>query len=184
MATKPAPTEDAINPHLLPKGLRELVRVLGFATAIRLVQRRGGRSLIVPKRVDFANPTPAALALLDDLGSAQALAALVDWAGGATIDYLPKYDAVARQLRHEQVRQMARAGKSPNQIAHESQYSVRWVFEILGLDKDERQHDLFAHVPAVDEPVTSRASSSAGFAHNPFGITAAHHASAAQDDDD
>ena len=178
MVTHAVPEEDAINLHLLPAGLRQLVQVLGFTAALRLVQRRGGGPLRVPKRVRWDDPNERALALLDDLGSAEALARLVEWAGGGTLDYLPKYDAVLRQLRHEHVRALARKGLKPPEIARRTQYSERRVFDILGFDRPERdvQRSLFDGHGREDErlaaaPMDRSPATAPGVAHNPFGIS-------------
>ena len=166
------PVEGSINLELLPASLRELVRVVGFVPAMRLVQCRGGQSIMVPKRLDLQNPSPAAQRLLDELGSLQALAALIEWRGGEWIDHLPKYDSVARQLRHEHVRQLRRAGYTCNEIAAATGYSKRWVIEVIGLEQDSGQWDLFAEPgmkPAPPRP--ARTVARAGTAANPFGLT-------------
>jgi hypothetical protein len=118
-----------INPHLLPAALRELVRVLGEGPAFRLVERRGGSRLIVPKRV-----TPEHR-YIDELGL-KVFADLVDAYGGSVID-LPKHDAVLRQLRHERVRQLRAEGLTMDRIAMASGYSRRQVISILS---DEDPH--------------------------------------------
>lgn len=174
MTTHAVPDEAAVNMHLLPAGMRQLVQVLGFTAAMRLVQRRGGLPLRVPKRVRWDSPDERVLALLDDLGSAEALARLVEWAGGGTIDYLPKYDAIARQLRHEQVRFLHRKGYKTDEIARRTQYSQRRVFDILGIDSPDRaaQRDLFSgDVDVEDAPDTAlQHTARPGSAHNPFGL--------------
>lgn len=145
----------AINLDRLPAGIRELVRVLGFSAALRLIERRGGLPLRVPKRVDWSAPNPRALALLDDVGDAAAVARLVDYAGGSTIDYLPKYDAVARQLRHAQVCALRRRGLSVEDIALKTGYSARRVFGILEAESAPgrvAQRDLFDAPAAPDVP--------------------------------
>lgn len=165
--------EDSINLHLLPEGAREMVRVLGFTAAMRLMKARGGLPLRVPEKIDWTAPSNAALSLLDDLGSAEALGRLVEYAGGGTIYYLPKYDAVARQLRHEQVRELRRRGYGLEEIALKTQYSLRRVFDILGLDDPARagQRDLFeGEYELVD--VAPVLPVSPGLAHNPFGTAA------------
>lgn len=170
-----APAEGSINVALLPKALRALVRVVGFKAAINLIKQRGGVPLAVPKTINLAEPSATTLALLDALGSTQALAALVEWMGGGTLNYLPKYDSVARQLRHEHVRELSRQGKRLNDIALETGYSRRWVIEVLGLEADDgRQGDLFAGNEGEDwvmEPadIAAPAAASQRGAHNPFG---------------
>lgn len=163
------PKEHNINMELLPNSMRELVRVLGFTAALKLIQARGGAPLVVPKALNLHDPSPAVLRLLDDIG-VQAAAALVEWAGGGTLSYLPKYDAVARQLRHEQVRQLREAGHTINEVAQKSGYSQRWVIKILGLDDDDRQLNLFLQ-DAQTNTTHNKTKNDSGSAHNPFGLS-------------
>lgn len=170
MSTINTPQENDINMELLPNSMRELVRVLGFTAALKLIQARGGAPLVVPQALNLHDPSPAVLRLLDDIG-AQAAAALVEWAGGGTLNYLPKYDAVARQLRHEQVRQLRRDGFTLSEIANKSGYSQRWVIKILGLDDDDRQLNLFLQDAQANAAQKTKINITSGSAHNPFGLS-------------
>lgn len=147
-----------INTHLLPAALRELVRVLGEGAAFKLVERRGGGRLIVPKRVNADHR------LMDELGL-QVFAALVDAYGGEVLE-LPKYDGVARQLRHERVRKHRAAGMTIDRVAVATGYTRRQVFNILGdVAPEDRQVDMFEALDLADA-----ASPLTGFANDPFGL--------------
>lgn len=153
-----------INTDLLPAALRELVRVLGEATAFRLVERRGGGRLIVPKKV---HPDHR---LMDELGL-KAFADLVAGYGGEVLD-LPKYDSVVQQLRHQRVRKLRGEGHSLDRVAVLSGYTRRHVINILGGEDQhyaERQLDMFGAppvataLPAPDEPIRANDPFNLGF---------------------
>jgi len=152
----------AINTHLLPQALRDLVRALGEGAAFKLVERRGGGRLIVPKRV---HPDHR---LMDELGL-QVFAALVDSFGGEVLE-LPKYDSVARQLRHERVRKHRAAGLTIDRVAVATGYSRRQVMNILGdVAPEDRQIDMFEMLALDDQ--AAAAQNYAGAANDPFGLT-------------
>lgn len=152
-----------INNHLLPAALRELVRVLGEAAAFRLVERRGGSRLIVPKKVHPEHR------LMDELGF-KAFADLVDGYGGEVLE-LPKYDSVLRQIRHERVRKLRGEGKTVDRVAVETGYTRRQVFNILADESallPAAQMDLFGGA----DPRAVPAPKPAPFgANDPFGLT-------------
>lgn len=149
-----------INLQLLPGALRDLVRALGEAAAFKLVERRGGGRLIVPKKVHPEHR------LMDELGL-QVFAALVDAYGGEVL-VLPKYDSVARQLRHERVRKQRAAGLTIDRVAIATGYTRRQVINILQGAPEDRcygQLDMFEaladEAPAAPEAVV---------ANDPFGL--------------
>lgn len=155
-----------INLDRLPGALRDLVHALGEPAAFRLVERRGGGRLVVPKKV---HPDHS---LMDELGL-KIFADLVAAYGGEVLD-LPKHDSVVRQIRHQRVRRLRAEGITMDRIAVATGYTRRQVINILGADVDrmfdERQADLFATERApvlvsdnVEEPRTVRAN-------DPFGI--------------
>lgn len=151
-----------INIDRLPGELRELVRVLGEATAFKLVERRGGGRLIVPKKV---HPDHR---LMDELGL-KGFADLVGHYAGAVLE-LPKYDSVLRQIRHQRVRKLRGEGRTHDRIAVDTGYSRRQVINILAGGDDlvpSSQLDLFG-LPSVvpDEPAEMPANS----ANDPFGL--------------
>ncbi len=153
----------SINLHLLPGALRDLVRALGEPAAFKLVERRGGGRLVVPRKVDPNHR------LMDELGL-QVFAALVDAYGGEVIE-LPKYDSVARQLRHERVRKHRRDGLTLDRVATATGYTRRQVINILADAPEDRcygQLDMFEQMAlesqqqALEAPVV---------ANDPFGLT-------------
>lgn len=157
-----------INHHLLPGALRELARVLGESSAFKLVERRGGGRLVVPRKV---HPDHR---LMDELGL-QVFAALVDAYGGEVLT-LPKYDSVARQLRHERVRKYRAEGLTIDRVAVATGYTRRQVFNILGdgepldaqLDLFSSPTDQFEGEEARD--ASERPQSYVGRANDPFGL--------------
>lgn len=154
-----------INIDRLPAELRELVRVLGEAAAFKLVERRGGSRLIVPKKV---HPDHR---LMDELGL-KAFADLVAHYGSAVLD-LPKYDGVVRQVRHQRVRLLRGQGKTHDRIAVETGYTRRHVINILAGDDDvvsRAQLDLFGEPVEAAEAVAERAELPPNSANDPFNL--------------
>lgn len=154
-----------INPHLLPAALRELVRVLGEATAFRLVERRGGGRLIVPKKVHADHR------LNDELGF-KAFVDLVEHYGGEVLD-LPKHDSVVRQLRHQRVRTLRAEGHTMDRVAVLTGYTRRQVINILGdcADlADGRQLDMFGAAEPARATAADKPDPDAFRANDPFGL--------------
>ena len=154
-----------INIDRLPGELRELVRVLGEATAFKLVERRGGSRLIVPKKV---HPDHR---LADELGL-KTFVDLVEHYSGAVLD-LPKYDSVLRQVRHQRVRRLRGDGKTHDRIAVETGYTRRQVINILAGGDDlvsSAQLDLFGLPSIVADLADAPAELPANSANDPFGI--------------
>lgn len=155
-----------INTHLLPAALRELVTVLGEAAAFRLVERRGGGRLIVPKKVHPEHR------LMDELGF-KAFADLVAAYGSMVLE-LPKYDAVARQIRHERVRKLRAEGMTVDRVAVATGYTRRQVFNILADDFDQvaaAQLDMFGGPDLADDDPAERPAPAPFGANDPFGLT-------------
>lgn len=151
-------TSTHINTALLPPALRELVRVLGEADALRLVGRTGGGRITIPKRNRVTAMHPLAV-LLGEVGFGK----LVAEYEGETLE-LPNADAYLRELRHEQVRQLRTQGLSMDGIARETGYSRRHVINILHGDTEA---DVFTMDLFEDAP---KPQSYAGRANNPFGL--------------
>lgn len=154
-----------INLDRLPGELRELVRVLGEATAFKLVERRGGSRLIVPKKV---HPDHR---LMDELGL-KTFADLVAHYGGAVLE-LPKYDGVLRQIRHQRVRKLRGEGRTHDRIAIDTGYTRRQVINILAGDDDlvsSSQLDLFGLSSIVSELPDEPAAMPPNSANDPFGL--------------
>lgn len=122
----------------LPPQLRLLVRSLGLHAAFRLVKAYGGTPVKVPRRV---RPNHVEHPLYLVLG-ADAFAKLVD-AYGDEVLHLPKYDSIARQARHDLVRQLRRGGATRREIALSTGYTTRHVGNILGDAPPPPQGDLF-----------------------------------------
>ncbi|MNX34298.1 hypothetical protein D3C86_645410 [compost metagenome] len=154
----------------LPPALRELVRVLGFADAMLLISVRGGGRITVPHKVREGHE----LALLLGMDTFNKL--VREYAGESLL--LPKLDSYLRELRHEQVRQCKAQGLDVDEIAEETGYTRRHVFNILGGYADTRDTftmDLFgggddlADQPAELAPTVE---STPGNANDPFGLGA------------
>lgn len=149
-----------INLQLLPAALRDLVRALGEAAAFKLVERRGGGRLIVPKKVHPEHR------LMDELGL-QVFAALVDAYGGEVL-VLPKYDSVARQLRHERVRKQRAAGFTIDRVAIATGYTRRQVINILQVAPEDRCYGQLDMFDALADDASS--APDAVVANDPFGL--------------
>lgn len=158
--TRPIPTLTTA-PEALPAAVRELVRVLGEADAMRLIGLHGGARMTVPKRPKEDHPLRMAL-------SAAGFDKLVAGYGGEALD-VPKGDAYLRRLRHDHVRQCRAQGLTLDETAEHTGYSRRHVINIMGGhdDGDTQTLDLFA------EPV-HYVTSHAGKANDPFGMGARH----------
>ncbi len=155
---RPVPTLTT-TPEALPAAVRELVRVLGEADAMRLIGVHGGARMAVPKRPKEDHPLRMAL-------SPAGFDKLVAGYGGEALD-VPKGDAYLRRLRHDHVRQCRAQGLTMDQTAEVTGYSRRHVINITGGDDalDTLTLDLFAEpVPGV--------TGHAGQANDPFGLGA------------
>lgn len=151
-----------INLDRLPRELRELVRALGEATAFKLVERRGGSRLIVPKKV---HPDHR---LMDELGL-RGFADLVEHYAGLVLE-LPKNDSVLRQLRHQRVRKLRGEGLTHDRIAVLTGYARRHVITILAGGDDlvpSSQLDLFGQAAEAAEGADEMPANSA---NDPFGL--------------
>ncbi|KLN54720.1 Mor transcription activator family protein [Variovorax paradoxus] len=159
-------TDLAMNLDALPPALRDLVRVIGQTHTLRLVGVHGGARITVPHKLRTDDP----LALL--LG-VEVFTKLVAEYGGEYL-VLPKGDAYLRELRHEQVRQCQRDGLGIDDIAEQTGYTRRHVFNILGGYADTRDTftmDMFGEESEGEliAPPAPRESQS-GKANDPFGL--------------
>lgn len=156
-------TDPQINLLLLPVSLRRLVRLVGEKRAFELCKYKGGTDIKVPGRFD---PEHWLVGFVGHDG----LANLVQECGTELI-HLPKIDKVLQQLRHQQVHELERKGRTPTEIVCLTGYSRRQVFNIRAeLAEAEGaevlQGDLFGGAEVlVEEPVTPTTG-----AHNPFGL--------------
>lgn len=111
----------------LPPQLRRLVMVLGDKAAFSLVEHLGGTPLWVPPTMLLEHENQKKLI---ELVGPQAFGALIERWGGQTL-ILPKYDSVARQVRHERVVHLRQEGATINQVALATGYTTRHVINIL-----------------------------------------------------
>lgn len=149
----------------LPRELRELVRALGEATAFKLVERRGGSRVVVPKKVKPDHPLAYELGL-------RGFADLVEHCGGEVLE-LPKYDSVLRQIRHQRVRKLRGQGKTHDMIAMETGYTRRQVINILAGHDDtaaSSQLDLFGLPSIVADQADEPAALPPNSANDPFNL--------------
>lgn len=155
--TRPLPTLTTL-PEALPPAVRELVRVIGDADAMRLIGLHGGARMTVPKRPKDDHPLRMAL-------SAEGFDKLVAGYGGESLD-VPKGDAYLRRLRHDHVRQCRAQGLTIDETAEATGYSRRHVINIMGGEDATDTHtlDLFDDLPV------HYVTSSAGMANDPFGL--------------
>ena len=161
MSNEAAP---AVNLEALPPQMRDLVRVIGLTSTLRLIGSNGGTRITVPHKLREHDPIAVLLGL-------EVFGKLVDEYGGEYLT-LPKGDSYLRELRHEQVREFDRQGMHVDDIAEATGYTRRHVFNILGGYADTRDTftmDLFGEgAQEQTEPLDSQH----GKANNPFGITA------------
>lgn len=146
-------------PEALPAAVRELVRVLGDADAMRIIGSMSGARVSVPKRDRAHDAHPLRMAL-----SPEGFDKLVAEWGGGTLD-VPKGDAYLRKLRHDHVRQCREQGLTFDQTADVTGYSRRQCINIVGGHDDGADtltRDMFEDDAA---PV-----SQAGAANDPFGL--------------
>lgn len=147
-------------PESLPAAVRELVRVLGDADALRLIGLHGGARMTVPKRPKDDHPLRMAL-------SPAGFDKLVYHYGGEVVD-VPKGDAYLRRLRHEHVHQCRAQGLTVDETAEATGYCRRHVINIMGGDAgaDTQTIDMFGPLEAA-API-----SRPGAANDPFGLGA------------
>lgn len=115
---------DEMAVQLLPKRLREFVRLVGLAATLKLVERFGGTRLYVPARPHADHPL-AALIGLDKLEALSGVYAAEDHFD------IPKAERSLRHLRDQQIR-AEYATKSAGQLAREHGLTERQIFNIVG----------------------------------------------------
>jgi Mor family transcriptional regulator len=122
----------------LPKSVAELVRVVGLAAALAIVEERGGTRLYVPTE---ATPEHWLAALI----GMEAFAALVDYAAGDELD-IARCVAALRAAQELQIALDAEAGMSQSQLALKHRYTERGIRKVLrrvAVRVDARQQALF-----------------------------------------
>lgn len=114
---------------MLPETLRELVRVIGVAATLRLVETHGGVVLNVPSRLGATHE------LVRVLGMAAA-ESLVAWGAGDRI-YIPRAERAIRCLRDQEIRRRYDAGEGVRTLARTYRLSERRIWAILSLPDPE-----------------------------------------------
>lgn len=131
-----------IDERLLPPVARQLVRVIGMAETIVLLQKRGG----IPTRMPTA--AEADHEVLGTILSADAIAALTDSELAGKRLELPKADKALQQLRNLAIAEARRTHTAP-QVAQMFDLTRRRVIMIhKEVQQDDDQGDLFACGPA------------------------------------
>jgi hypothetical protein len=143
----------------LTTAMRDLVRVLGDADALRLIGALSGACVSVPKHPKENHPLRMALspAGFDRL--------IAEWGGEVLM--VPKGDAYLRQMRHGHVRRCRELGLTIDETAVATGYSRRHVINIMGAWANETKKPAPPAAVAVAAPV-----SRSGRANDPFGLAA------------
>jgi len=126
-----------VDEQLLPPQIRMLVREIGMAETLRLLEARGGTPYRIPKHPERAR-------VLRDMGlSSKAIERLCDAFGDHLLD-VPMPTKVRNQLRDIAIRAERAAGRSGAQVARRYGLTRRRVVQISsGKDDDGRVRDLF-----------------------------------------
>ncbi|MBF0165649.1 MAG: DNA transposition protein [Magnetococcales bacterium] len=124
-------TED-LNACFIPDSLQELVRVIGAAAALRLVETYGGLTLAIPKRLHESGELTMKLGV-------ETVKLLISWGGGDRV-YVPRAEKALRCLRDQEIRRRVDANEKPSFLALQYRLSERRVWAILkGEDPVSRQ---------------------------------------------
>lgn len=115
----------SIDERLLPPQLRLLMRAIGAAQSLKLLRKRGGIRLQMPKGAHQRCPV-----LEEILGADDAAKVIQAFAGRQEI-FLPKADKMVAQLRNLVIRAEA-SSKSLMQQALEHDLTTRQVWNIRG----------------------------------------------------
>lgn len=108
-----------IDERMLPPQIRELVREIGMAETLTLLQERGGTPLYVAQQAELSS--------LNEFLRPESVAALAAKYGRERLD-LPKADKLVQQIRNHYVRETrARGIKSGRQLARELGLSWRMI---------------------------------------------------------
>ncbi len=133
--TEPVRDLDVIDPALLPPQVRQLVRAIGIAETLTLLDKRGGVPLYVPEDPERSN--------LTDIIRPESVAALAAMYPRERFD-LPKADSLRRQIRDHYIREARRKGmKSGRQLARELGLSWRMIKYICS-EPEDTTGDLFS----------------------------------------
>lgn len=125
---------EAVNADLLPPQMRRLVRLIGMAATLTLLEKRGGVTLRIPINADEA-------VVLQGILPMAAIVQLCEALGGQRLE-LPKIDKIVKQLRNLAM-QNERKLLSAAQVALKYDLCRRQVINICKSVADDRQADLF-----------------------------------------
>jgi hypothetical protein len=123
-----------INADLLPPQARKLVRLIGMAQTLKLLELRGGITLRIPVKAEDSDVLLAILPLA-------AVQKLSESMPGQRLE-LPKCDKIIKQLRNLAIRQ-ARAQHSASQLATAYGLTRRHIINLTRPLPDDSQADLF-----------------------------------------
>lgn len=114
MNTIITPETDRLPDTCFPESMREIIRVLGYDSAVRLAEAFGG-STLSGKKGTARERSGGVHRLLESVLTRDEITRLIAWAGGAEL-YIPRCDSVTRARRNArfigEFNQMTGAGLS------------------------------------------------------------------------
>lgn len=125
---------ESVNADLLPPQARQLVRLIGMAHTLTLLEKRGGVTLRIPVNAHEA-------VVLKEILPIEAIVKLCDAMAGQRLE-LPKMDKIIVQIRNLAM-QNERKELSASSVALRYRLSRRQVINICRPTADDRQVDLF-----------------------------------------
>ena len=114
-----------INKAHLPAAMAELLDTIGDQEGLALLEKWQGVDIYVPSKWEGVENHQ-----IKEVIGEMAFQKLVDYYSGERI-YLPKMDAVIKQLKYHAVAQLHDAGVSHRDIAMKTGYTKRWVIEVI-----------------------------------------------------
>ena len=128
-------TWDELAVQLLPKRLRDFVRLIGLPATLKLVERYGGTRLYIPANPHAEHPL-AQLIGLDKLQALSSVYALEDHFD------IPKAERALRHLRDQEIREAYKT-RSASALAREHGLTERQIFNIVGCAEPDPGATLF-----------------------------------------
>lgn len=125
---------DLVNADLLPPQARQLVRLIGMANTLALLEKRGGVTLRIPVNAHEA-------VVLKEILPMEAIVKLCEAMPGQRLE-LPKIDKIVKQVRNRVIKS-ERKELSAASVALRHNLSRRQVINLSKPDADDRQADLF-----------------------------------------
>lgn len=111
-----------VNTECLPHSVQVLIRLLGTKATMRVLQRFGGRSIYIPKKIKESSSLLAELTLSE-------LEQMVQYYGGETID-LPQAGSLERHWRNLDIAAASAAGASRADLVAKYGLSQRQIGNI------------------------------------------------------